>query len=195
MFDLCGNFDYFNQDVAEVSQRLPDSLTTRLVKQRLELSALLTATSDTPDADRVNLQPALLDTLHQHVATMPQDNFLVRKHLRQAEEFAQRERWEQLSEDDRATIAEQLAQLPNGLPSEDALAKRFDLLCLKLQLAILKQGGEFVSLRDKLRDAAAQLEQKRDIPMVTPHLPLIAALQDESWWCVFAGGPMSPPRW
>jgi type I restriction enzyme, R subunit len=28
----------------------------------------------------------------------------------------------------------------------------------------------------------AQLEQKRDIPMVNPHLPLIAALQDETWW-------------
>ncbi|PSN14198.1 heavy metal transporter [filamentous cyanobacterium CCT1] len=182
VFDLCGNFDYFNQEVAEVSQRLPDSLTTRLVKQRLELAALLTSASDTPSADRANLQTALLDDLHQHVATMPQDNFLVRKHLRQVEEFAQRERWDQLSEDDQATIAEQLASLPNGLPNEDALAKRFDLLCLKLQLAILKQGGEFVSLRDKLRDAAAQLEQKRDIPMVTPHLPLIAALQDETWW-------------
>jgi len=183
VFDLCSNFEYFNQDVPETNQTLPDSLTARLVKQRLALANLLESSDETPSDDaRAALQQTLLDDLHQHVATMPQDNFLVRKHLRQVEEFSQRDRWNQLSDEDREAIAEQLAALPNGIPSEDVTAKQFDLLCLKLQLAILRQEREFIRLRDKLRDLSAQLEQKRDIPMVKPHLPLIAEIQEENWW-------------
>ena len=68
------------------------------------------------------------------------------------------------------------------LSKEDELAKRFDLLCLKLQLSILKGTKDFVSLRDKLRDLLDRLEEKQTIPMVKEQLPLIEAVQDESWW-------------
>jgi type I restriction enzyme R subunit len=39
-------------------------------------------------------------------------------------------------------------------------------------------------LRDQIRDTAAQLlsDEKRNLPMVKPHLPLIEALQAEGWW-------------
>ncbi len=175
VFDLCGNLEYFGQELEEANQSLRESLTARLVKQRLELVSRL----NNPDSD---LQQSLLDTLHQHVATMPQENFLVRRHLRQVEAFAERERWNQLSEADQETIAEQLAPLPNGLPSENVLCKRFDLLCLKVQIALLSNDPAFVRLRDQIRDTAAQLEPKGDIPMVKPHLPLIEAIQSEDWW-------------
>jgi type I restriction enzyme R subunit len=113
---------------------------------------------------------------------MEKENFLVRRHLQQVEEFANRERWEQLSQDDVDAIASSLASLPNGLPSENRLAKEFDLLCLKLQLSILKRTDDFVLLRDKVRDLLSQLEQKRDIPMVKDQLSLIEEVQPESWW-------------
>lgn len=175
VFDLCGNLEYFEQEMEEANQAPRDSLTARLVKQRLELVARL----NNPDSE---LQQSLLDSLHQHVATMPQENFMVRRHLREVEAFAQRERWNQLSEQDREAVAEQLAPLPNGLPSENALCKRFDLLCLKVQIALLSNDPAFIQLRDQIRDTAAQLEPKRDIPMVKPHLPLIEAIQAEDWW-------------
>ena len=113
---------------------------------------------------------------------MEKENFLVRRHLQQVEEFAKRERWEQLSQDDVEAIAESLAPLPNGLPHGDRLAKEFDLLCLKLQLSILKRTDDFVLLRDKVRDFLSQLEEKRDIPMVKDQLSLIEEVQAESWW-------------
>ena len=98
------------------------------------------------------------------------------------EEFSNRERWEQVSEDDVEEIAESLAPLPNGLPTENRLAKEFDLLCLKLQLSILKRTNDFVRLRDQVRDLSSQLEEKRDIPMVRDQLSLIEEVQAEDWW-------------
>jgi type I restriction enzyme R subunit len=181
VFDLCGNFDFFEQEIPEAGSKLPEPLTARLVKARLELTQLIgKGTTDNPELSEV--QNTLLNDLHQHVATMEKENFLVRRHLQQVEEFAQRERWEQLSQDDVDAIASSLASLPNGLPTENRLAKEFDLLCLKLQLSILKRTDDFVLLRDKVRDLLSQLEQKRDIPMVKDQLSLIEEVQPESWW-------------
>jgi type I restriction enzyme R subunit len=137
-------------------------------------------TTDNPELAEV--QNTLLNDLHQHVATMEKENFLVRRHLQQVEEFAKRERWEQLSQDDVEAIAQSLASLLNGLPNGNRLAKEFDLLCLKLQLSILKRTDDFVLLRDKVRDFLSQLEEKRDIPMVKDQLSLIEEVQAESWW-------------
>ncbi|MFN4851435.1 DEAD/DEAH box helicase family protein [Microcystis sp.] len=194
VFDLCGNFEYFEQDIDETSQKIPESLTSRLVKHRLELATRLAPSkpSATPRAreqsstykvERADdLYTSLLDALHQHIATMPRDNFLVRRRLPQVETFSQRQRWNNLSQEDAATIADSLAGLPNSLPNEDPLAKEFDLLCVKLQLAILKADRSYERLRDKVRDILGQLETKPDIPMIKGQLAFIRELQDESWW-------------
>jgi type I restriction enzyme, R subunit len=179
VFDLCSNFDFFNQQIPTVDAKPPQTLTSNLVKTRLELSELLRH-QQTPELTQ--LRDTLLDDLHQHVATMARDNFLVRRHLQQVEEFSSRQRWNSLQEADIETIAESLAKLPNGLPQENHLAKRFDLLCFKLQLAILKNSPDFIKLRDQVRDLLHRLEAKQTIPMVKVKLALIADIQTEEWW-------------
>ena len=151
IFDLCSNFDYFNQEIEEKDPRPADSLSTKLVKARLELNKVIgeKVPDDIPSKE---LKQSLLDNLHQHVSTMEKQNFMVRKHLEQVEEFSGRDRWNELSESDTEAIADSLAHLPNGLPQEDELAKRFDLLCLKLQLSVLKGSSDFIGMRDKVRD-------------------------------------------
>jgi type I restriction enzyme R subunit len=184
VFDLCGNFDFFNQDIADKQQRLPETLTTKLVKQRLALAQLLNQTDANGDPIPGNqeLRENLLNALHLHVDSMPQHNFMVRRHLEHVEEFANRDRWNNLSDEDTDIITNHLAKLPNGLPSENHLAKEFDLLCLRTQLALINQTNDFERLRDKIRDLLARLEQKRDIPMVKAQLALITEVQNESWW-------------
>ena len=181
VFDLCGNFEYFEQDVDETEQKLPETLTTRLVKHRLELAEIMRKQEQrTPEHEQ--LRSTLLDDLHRHVDTMPRDNFVVRRRLQQVETFADRERWNDLSEDDVVTIAVSLAGLPNGLPNDDPLAKEFDLLCLKLQLAILKASTSYERLRDRVRDILSQLEIKPDVPMIKEQLAFIQDAQAETWW-------------
>jgi type I restriction enzyme R subunit len=176
VFDLCGNFEYFEQEIAASEQKPTDSITTKLVRTRLELSELLHRENQT------ELRSKLLDDLHQHVATMARDNFLVRRHLQQVEEFSERSRWDNLNDTDIDAIAQSLAQLPNGLPQENHLAKRFDLLCLKLQIAIIKQSRDFIKLRDQVRDLLHQLETQQTVPMVKAKLALIEDIQAEIWW-------------
>ncbi len=181
VFDLCGNFDFFNQQLPEASQQVLEPLTAQIVKARIELTQLIN-NEVVEDPEQTELRNTLLDDLHQHVATMEKENFLVRRHQRTVEEFSNRERWEQLSEDDREAIAQSLAFLPNDLQSENRLAKEFDLLCLKIQLSILKRTNNFINLRDKVRDILSPLEGKKDIPMIKEQLPLIQEVQAEDWW-------------
>ena len=181
VFDLCGNFEYFNQDIEETEQALPETLTTRLVKHRLELAELMRQREQATPDDAA-LRSTLLDDLHRHVETMPRENFVVRRRLQQVETFSDRDRWNTLNEDDVVTIAGSLASLPNGLTNEAPLAKEFDLLCLKLQLSILKASTSYERLRDRVRDTLSQLETKPEIPMVKEQLAFIQAAQDEAWW-------------
>ena len=194
VFDLCGNLDYFNQPLEEKNQTVPDSLSTRLVKTRLALVQAMNQ-GDEPQIENNpemgDLRQHLLDTLHQHVVAMEPDNFLVRRHLKQVEDFSDRARWEQLNEEDADVIADHLAALPNGAPSGERFAKEFDLLCLKLQLAVLKQSGDFVRLRDKGVAEKQNTSQKFKIPedarldwyIVKPQVPkvrdLMAQLEDK----------------
>lgn len=175
IFDLCGNFEYFEQQVTEKEQKPRKSLTTRLFKARLVLSQQL-------NQDNKTLQEYILDNLHEHISSMEKENFLVRRQLNIVEEFTDRKRWNRLNSQDLNLINNSLATLPNGLPTEKRLSKEFDLLCTQLQLAILEQSSNFIRLRDKVRDILHGLESKREIPMVKAKLPLIEEVQGENWW-------------
>ena len=218
VFDLCGNFEYFSQNVPEIETKSRDSLTARLVKHRLELLRQLpgglgsattldpagataadpTATTATtaqevsgtyrvtpgldPSEPTTALRTALRDSLHRHVATMHRANFMVRTVLPLVETFGDRSRWDRLTAADLDPIADSLAGLPNGLSPENPLTQEFDLLCLQLQLALLKATPNYERLRDRVRDSLSQLETKDTLPMVQAQLPLIQAAQTERWW-------------
>lgn len=181
VFDLCANFEFFGQDLNIDDPSLPDTLTSRLVKARLGLARELAAA--TTDDDGVHaLQTDVLDHLHQHVATMTVDNFLVRKHRREVEQFADRQRWDALSDEDAETVAHVLAPLPNGLEPEPPESKQFDLLMYRLMVALLNRSRAFNGYRDKVRDLAGRLEEVATIPMVKQQLVLIEAVQSDEYW-------------
>ncbi len=181
IFDLCDNFSYFEQKVKEVDNKPTESLNTRILKARLDLQHLLGKKKLT-DSEHKALKTSLLDHLHLHVATMETHNFLVRRHLKDVETFSQRKRWNKLTSKDLDLIRDNLTPLPNGLPRENPDVKKFDLLCLQVQLAILKKSYEFELLRDKIRDLLSNLEEKQTIPAVKQQLSLITEAQEESWW-------------
>jgi type I restriction enzyme R subunit len=177
VFDYCGNFDFFQQELPDAEGRLSESLGKRLFTTRLELVATL-------DADHVDpeLRHETAATLHAEVAAMNVDNFLVRPKRRVVEKFAEGEAWSVLDEDDLHVLANDVAGLPSELQSEDEEAKRFDLLMYRLQLAILRHEPAFVRLRDSVIEIASLLEEQANIPMVRDQLHVIAEVQSDEWW-------------
>jgi type I restriction enzyme R subunit len=98
------------------------------------------------------------------------------------EKYASTEAWSQLDGTAYAELAHEVAGLPTELDAEDEEAKRFDLLILHLQLAVLRHEPSFARLRDQVKGLAGLLQDKSSIPMIQAELPLILDLLTDEWW-------------
>ena len=120
--------------------------------------------------------------LQGEVAAMNVDNFIVRAKRRLVEKYAKPEAWGELKLEAFGELAHEVAGLPSELEAEDEEAKRFDLLMLNLQLAVLRVEPAFKRLSDQVKAIAGLLEEKSSIPMVHAQMPLIQDIQTDEWW-------------
>lgn len=191
VFDYCQNLEFFSQDLPATEGGLGESLGARLFKRRLELvsmldEALAGGVDDQPPPYATpslpELRQSLSGLLHGEVAAMNLDNFVVRPQRQLVEKFAQADAWLKLDAEAMGELGGHLAGLPSELESEPEEARRFDLLLLNLQLALLRKEPGFARMRDQVREIASLLEEKSAIPMVREHLQFIHDVQDELWW-------------
>ena len=206
IFDLCQNLEFFLGQGGADSTSAPETLSTRLFRSRLALIEVIdhkadqtmlqagpgmaiTAPEGHPDEAETALRlhrHSLAELLRCHEAACPADNFLVRPHLQLVERFRNGESWAILSPDDHQDLAATLAPLPSAYAEQqgdtDADARRFDLLHYNLQLTLLRAEPRYNRLQKQLRDLAAQLEARPNIPQVAAELELIRDLLRDEWW-------------
>src|SRR5207249_4336755 len=98
--------------------------------------------------------------LRSQVAAMNIDNFIVRPKRRFVERYAQEEPWQKLGTEQVGELVHEVASLPSELVDEDEEAKRFDLIMLHLQLAVLHVEPGFERLKGQVRAIVGMLEDK-----------------------------------
>lgn len=113
---------------------------------------------------------------------MPAENVVVRPHRRLVEKYAEPGRWETLDVGEASELARDVAGLPNTLDPKAEKTKRFDLLLLRLQLALLRTEPAFPRLQQQVQGIAHLLEDYPTIPAVAKELDLIAEVQTPEWW-------------
>jgi len=201
IFDYCGNLEYFNENPEGVDGSSVEPLSARIFKHRLQLVEVLDGVIETvepalpkvdvdPDdkslvqaqGDLVLLQKDTKDILHNEVAAMNIDNFIVRSKRRQVERFKSRDEWQNLDAEKIGELVHHVAGLPAELEKEDITAKLFDLTCLKLQLALINKSAAFVGLKKRVQDIAIDLSEKESIPMVRAQMSLIQSIQTDEYW-------------
>ncbi len=128
------------------------------------------------------VRAATAEILQREVAAMNLGNFVVRPHRRWVEKYAKPEEWMVLAPEALAELSEEVAGLPAELDPESEEAKRFDLLVLNVQLALLRSEPGFARLRDRVKQVAGLLEEKSAIPMVRAQAALIQDVQTDEWW-------------
>ncbi|MDD2765814.1 MAG: DEAD/DEAH box helicase family protein [Opitutaceae bacterium] len=181
VFDFCQNLEFFSQPEAAVEGNVADSLSARLFKTRLKLVGALDEGKG-EDASHAGLRGDVAAQLQREVAAMNLDNFIVRPKRKLVETYARPEAWEQLDDDSRHVLAEEVANLPAELDPERLEAKQFDMLMLNLQLCLLKRQPGFVKLRRQAEEIAAALEAQASIPIIQAELALIHDIQTDAWW-------------
>ena len=177
VFDFCGNFDFFEEYPDGVTSRPPPPMRALLFERRLRLAAKLAEEGGSED-----LKMSILDELHAQVRGLNTENFLVRPHRMLAEVFSDRAEWDRLTHEDRLDLTDKLAALPSESEESDEHARRFDLLILSAQLALVEEQNTFEGIQGRIRDVAASLEAKANVPMVQAELDLIQDLQSDRFW-------------
>jgi type I restriction enzyme R subunit len=184
ILDYCGNLEFFSLDPATAEGRIGETLSTKLFTTRLDLLAELdrSPTAGTSIGGAGQLRSDTASQLHGVVASMNLDNFVVRPKRAHVERFAKPEAWNVLKKEDLHDLATEVAPLPSDVEAEEEEAKRFDLLMLNLQLAVLRHEPRFTKLRDRVITIAEMLEEQANIPMVKEQLVFIEEIQSEEWW-------------
>ncbi|MFT4087599.1 MAG: DEAD/DEAH box helicase family protein [Gordonia sp. (in: high G+C Gram-positive bacteria)] len=175
VFDFCGNLEFFSQNLPGSEGQIQKSLSQRLFETRL--SVVMSLGSDEPELLR-----STKDALHEYVAGMNLDNFVVRKHRKIVERFATADSWQTLTPDD-VEAALTLAGLPSSVRDSDEEAKRFDLVMLRRQLAQLDGDAALGErLRQTVQDTASALLGKTAIPAVAEQAVLLESVAGDEWW-------------
>ncbi|HKZ02898.1 MAG TPA: DEAD/DEAH box helicase family protein [Pyrinomonadaceae bacterium] len=181
IFDYCQNFEFFNQNKKGVEAATQPSLGKQIFLKRLELLSSVRK-ADSSNEGLKQLGQEIAGHLQTEVSAMNVDNFVVRPHRQAVEKYSEEEAWEDLGTTDYAEVAHIFAGLPTELEPEDETAKRFDLLILKIQLALIQASKEYIHLHEQVKEIARRLEDKQTIPMVYAQMELIEELQQENYW-------------
>lgn len=190
IFDFCQNLEFFSQNPEFSEGSSTEALGTRLFKARLEMITELDKKVQEgikagEDGDPVSISKLRNETaslLHDKVASMNVDNFVVRPQRQFVEKFAQAEAWQAIGPEEFHELTSKVADLPSEQVDDDEDAKRFDMLVLRTQLAILQAKPDFLSLKEKIQAIAAALEAETNIPAIKAEMVLIQSLASEEWW-------------
>jgi len=181
IFDVCQNIQFFNEDLNPLEPGATAPLGARLFAERIALLGAIDSVTEDPDLSAV--REGLAARMHAQVDGMSLDNFLVRRHRREVERFAEGQRWLDMDGTDYQQAAT-LAGLPSAVDVQDTdeAAKRFDLQILRAQVGALNAGSGFTPAKKRIQAIARGLGEQRAIPAIAAHLELIEAIAGEDWW-------------
>lgn len=194
IFDFCQNLEFFAENPEFAEGATSEPLSTRLFKARLdviaELDKKLRRGAQINDGEvqygdtltEAQLRRDVATMLHAKVLAMNVDNFVVRPQRKAVEKFADAKSWQMLGPDEFHELADSVAGLPSGLLDDDEEAKRFDMLILRTQLAVLQAKPDFASLREKIQSIASALEEQMAIPAIKAEMALIQMVASDEWW-------------
>jgi type I restriction enzyme R subunit len=186
VFDFCGNFEYFSEFPDGETQKTALSVSQNIFITKLE-TILAIRDLPTPTAEQEELQVLYTDDLHEIIKHLNENRFEVRKHRRYVVEYKDRNRWNNINKIDQLTIQNELSHLSAYKEDTDEMAKRFDLLVLKLQLALIINHKSQVRHIGSISEIAHLLFTKRNIPAVQAKINTIQKLQQEQFWSTVDG--------
>jgi type I restriction enzyme R subunit len=187
IFDYCQNLEFFRENPQQAEPAAAMSLGKRLFLTRLGLISALDHLLPNPRPDpepgtESELRSFTASLLRDEVAAMNVNNFVVRPKRKLVEKYKEAAAWDDLPVEAHTELAEGVAGLPSALVDTDQDAKQFDLLMLRLQLALLHAEPGFNRMREQVKEIAGALSEKDSIPMVRAHMALIQEVQTDEFW-------------
>ncbi|MXV38245.1 DUF4145 domain-containing protein [Flavobacteriaceae bacterium Ap0902] len=190
IFDLCGNFEFFDENPDGVAPTTQKGLTEILFNTRLQLAQYLKSTQFADHQDLQDFRIKLLDGLHHDIASLNLDRFDVKMRREIVDEFgnSNREVWNHLSKGDIQRIEEYLAPLVKSKEGDTDMARFYDKLIYNLIIKRLETPNEEEFIRgyavpiQKVANTSRKLLKKTTIPAVKAKEEDIKLPLEQDFW-------------
>ncbi|WP_298310155.1 DEAD/DEAH box helicase family protein [uncultured Aquimarina sp.] len=190
IFDLCQNFEFFNENPEGIETSSQKSLTEILFGLRLRLAEYLKSDQFKEDDSLQEFRVELLDGLHRDIVTLDLGRFDVKMKLEIVHEFGNdnREVWNHLSKRDAKRIEDELAPLVKPQKGDTDLARYYDKLLFALITKRLETPNReeyvnsFIIPITKVVNTSKKLLKKTTIPAVKSKEALIKLPLEENFW-------------
>ncbi|MRT92393.1 DEAD/DEAH box helicase family protein [Ancylomarina sp. 16SWW S1-10-2] len=178
IFDTCQNFEFFEANPEGANTNMVKPVSQQIFEARLHVSQMLAQTGEDENIELANKH---IDILHKQIECLDRNRFLVQMNQRYVDEYVNRERWNNISNDDIHKIEEHLSKLP--LPEKtDESARRFDLMTLKMQMAYLMELSSKRGFVNNMTHIATLLSKKYTIPQVVHRKALIESMKEDEFY-------------
>lgn len=181
IFDFCQNFEFFDAKPDGFNTKAIKSLTQQIFEARLEVALTVRNIAESTDDERA-LAEEYIAELYQGIAALDRTRFMVKAKLRYVVEYTEPARWQNISKSDMLDINMHLSPLALPSKDDDELAKRFDILILNFQLALLTNAYSSERFITKISSTAAALLKKQNIPAVAKQLHVLNELLVQQFW-------------
>ena len=181
IFDYCQNFEFFDANPDGAKSHAIKSLTQQIFEGKLEVAMMVRDKLESTDDER-ELAESYIADLHQTIATLDRERFVVKAKLRSVVEYSEQGRWQNLSKSDLLDINTHLSALALPAKTDDESAKRFDILILNYQLALLTAAYSTECYVTQISNTAKALLKKQNIPQIAKQVHLLNELQIEQFW-------------
>ena len=181
IFDWCGNFEYFDAHPHGAEPTRVPSISERIFGLRADIAVLLQDAKYNEQEGPSRFCEELKDILHGQVSLLENNRIDIRRYWELIDRFRSREAWQFLSEVDAHAIKHHLGPLI-FMDDNDLAAKKFDILCLLMQLSLIDDSVDGNKPMEKIITLAGMLEKRASIPQVAMHMPLIREVQTVVFW-------------
>ncbi len=192
IFDLCGNFEFFEENPKGQDASTQKSLTETLFGLRLRLAEYLKSDQFKKDTSLQDFRTELLDGLHREIALLDLERFDVKMKLEVVHEFGNdnRELWNHLSKRDVKRVEDELATIVKPQKGDTDLARYYDKLLYTLITKRLETPNSeeyvnsFLIPISKIASTSKKLLKKTTIPAVKAKEDIIKMPLEEDFWKV-----------
>lgn len=181
IFDICANFEFFDEFPDGLTPKASKSLSQLIFETKLDI-VMAIYNNQEPTEEEELYCTFIMDDLHKSIQELDESRFEVRKHWKYVIEYKARSKWNNLTNGAVLDIKNNLSHLVSYKEDTDKLAKRFDVLIGRLQLALINQSKAQKILITNIVSIAQKLFTKRNIPAVHAKIALIEQLKKDSFW-------------
>lgn len=176
IFDYCQNLEFFSLNPKGIEGKVQKSVREYTMRARVELIRATVVKEDLTE-----YRKGVVDDLFGQVQALNKESFVVRPHEEVIEPYRDRARWDDVTDTDLQTVEHQIAPIP-ATELDDEGMRRFDLMMLRLELAILRKTKDQEDLVARLKDLAQNLSEKGSVPSVAAEMALLLEIGLDEFW-------------